>query len=125
MITRRLGAKRDRQTKQKIMAILSLLFFCGATSSGIIKFLKKVGAESIPVESQSSLEDPLQQQAKGYELVLQREPENQAALEGLVDTRLQLNDQKGAIEPLEKLVKLRPERTDYTTLLNQLQEEAQ
>ncbi|HEY9662068.1 MAG TPA: tetratricopeptide repeat protein, partial [Allocoleopsis sp.] len=64
--------------------------------------------------------DPVQQEIKGYEQVLQREPNNQAALEGLVNARLKMNDAAGAIEPLEKLVQLHPERTDYATLLDKI-----
>lgn len=123
MTAKRLGAKRSQQMKQKIMAVLSLLFLFSTTGSGVINFLKQVGSEPVPVENQPSAEDPLRQQEHGYESVLQREPENQVALEGLVDTRLQMNDEKGAIEPLEKLVKLYPDRSDYTVLLLKLQQE--
>lgn len=66
----------------------------------------------------------LQSQEKGYGAVLQREPENQAALKGLLETRLQMvqlgmAEVKGVIEPLEKLVKLNPDNTEYAVLLAQ------
>lgn len=117
MTTKQVSAKRHRQTKQKIMAALSVLFFFGTTGSGIVNFVKQTRSEPAPVENQPAV-DPLQQQEQGYEMVLQREPENQTALEGLVNTRLQMNDKEGAIEPLEKLVKLYPSRVDYVTALN-------
>jgi tetratricopeptide (TPR) repeat protein len=59
----------------------------------------------------------IQDAARGYELVLQREPENQTALQGLLEARIQLGDLKGAIAPLEKLAALNPNQTEYTILL--------
>jgi hypothetical protein len=44
----------------------------------------------------------LEARAKGYELVLEREPDNQTAIEGLVDARIQLGDIAGVIAPLRK-----------------------
>lgn len=61
----------------------------------------------------------LESQARGYELVLQREPENQAALRGLLEARLQLVDIPGTIQPLEKLAELNPDQTNYGVLLAQ------
>lgn len=68
-------------------------------------------------------ETALQEQAKGYELVLQREPENATALKGLLETRLRLGDIPGAIGPLEKLAALNPEQTEYTVLLAQAKQQ--
>ena len=66
-----------------------------------------------------SQESLLAAQERGYMGVLQREPQNQTALEGLANVRLQMDDKVGAIEPLEKLVKLNPDRADYQALLAQ------
>jgi predicted Zn-dependent protease len=59
----------------------------------------------------------LQKQIKGYELVLQREPNNQMVLEKLSVIKLQMGDNKGAIALMERLVKLHPDRQDYKTVL--------
>lgn len=68
--------------------------------------------------------EELRAQAKGYEAILQQEPDNQAALKGLVKTRLTLinlkqGEVKEVIEPLEKLAKLNPTEPRYTILLAQ------
>ena len=81
-------------------------------------------------DQKSKLED----EVRGYELVLQREPENQTALKGLLQARLQLLSQKEkseikpadiqvVIEPLEKLAKLNPEQSEYSVLLAQAKQQ--
>ncbi|MGC9504246.1 tetratricopeptide repeat protein [Baaleninema sp.] len=67
----------------------------------------------------ASSEDDLSAQARGYELVLQREPDNETALRGLIDVRRQQGDIEGAIEPLERLAELNPDEPRYTILLAQ------
>ncbi|MCE2669594.1 MAG: tetratricopeptide repeat protein [Microcystis sp.] len=62
-------------------------------------------------------QEELASQALGYQMVLEREPDNQTALRGLLDTRLQQGDLKQAIEPLEKLAQLNPQQSDYLLLL--------
>lgn len=64
----------------------------------------------------------LESQAHGYELVLEREPENQTALRGLLEVRLELHDIPGTIAPLTKLASMHPEEANYGLLLAQAQE---
>ncbi len=81
-------------------------------------------------EQKSKLED----QVRGYELVLQKDPENQTALKGVLQARLGLLSQKSqgevkpadiqaVIEPLEKLAKLNPEKSEYGVLLAQAKQQ--
>lgn len=65
----------------------------------------------------------LEGRANGYELVLEREPDNQAALEGLVEARIGLEDLAGAVEPLERLAELNPQEPRYAVLLAQAKQE--
>ena len=71
----------------------------------------------------ASAESDLEAQARGYELVLEREPGNETALRGLLQSRVQLGDLEGAIAPLETLVELHPERAEYAILLGQAKQE--
>ena len=112
--------KGDR-TKQ-IFALVSMVSFGGSAIFGIFSLFSsglssQHQQKSAPVAvSQESL---LAAQERGYVGVLQREPQNQTALEGLANVRLQMNNKVGAIEPLEKLVKLHGDRADYKVLLGQ------
>ena len=64
----------------------------------------------------------LEAQASGYQLVLEREPENQIALRGLLEIRLKQGDLEGATAPLEQMVQLHPEQTEYAVLLAQVKQ---
>lgn len=67
----------------------------------------------------------LESQAFGYKLVLEREPDNVNAWQGLLDTRLQQGDLSAAIAPLEKLAQLKPDQVEYTLLLAQTKQQVQ
>ena len=62
-------------------------------------------------------------EASGYQKVLEREPNNDTALTGLLKIRLQQKDIESAIAPLEKLAKIHPEQTEYGTLLAQAKQQ--
>ena len=74
--------------------------------------------DAAPAVNQTPLgeqKSKLAAEARDYEVVLQQEPDNQAALRGLVDARIKLGDLEGAIAPLEKLIALEP--TDFNPVL--------
>jgi cytochrome c-type biogenesis protein CcmH/NrfG len=114
--------KKQIERRQKILTIVSLVSFVGSTVFAVIPAIQQA-SQPKPAIASPSAESVLQQQARGYEMVLQREPENLTALEGLVNVRLKLKDNQGAIQPLEKLVKLRPDRPNYKILLEQIKKQ--
>ena len=67
----------------------------------------------------------MEAEASGYQKVLSREPDNDTALNGLLKIRLQQKDIASAIAPLEKLAKLHPEQTEYSTLLAQAKQQTE
>jgi cytochrome c-type biogenesis protein CcmH/NrfG len=108
---------------KQIFALVSMVSFGGSAIFGIVSLFSS-GLSSQHQQKQApvavSQESLLAAKERGYVTVLQREPQNQTALEGLANVRLEMNNGKGAIEPLEKLVKLNPDRADYKVLLGQV-----
>ncbi|MCA1990569.1 MAG: tetratricopeptide repeat protein [Coleofasciculus sp. S288] len=109
---------------QRILIILSGIAFAGSTVIGMVGLYTSAFQEpkDNPATAAAVINSQLEAQERGYEVVLQREPDNQAALEGLVQARLQMNDLEGAVEPMEKLVKLNPDRADYKALLAEIKQ---
>ena len=112
--------KRTKRN-QKIMTVVSVIGFFGSAIFGAAQLLGSAFQE--PNKNAPAIASDLQAQERGYELVLQREPENQSALEGLVRIRMQMKNAKAAKEPIEKLIKLHPERQDYQHSLAQIKQQ--
>ncbi|HEY9802297.1 MAG TPA: tetratricopeptide repeat protein [Leptolyngbyaceae cyanobacterium] len=125
---------RNRWIVQLILA-LAVLAFVGVSVLPIIGALNNsasppnpnnASTPSAPVASDQKTK--WEDEVRGYESVLQREPENQAALKGLLQARLQLlaikqGNIQSVIEPLEKLAKLNPDQTEYGVLLAQAKQQ--
>lgn len=115
--------KKNNRWLVNTVMILGLLAFLGFS---LIPFIGAFQGNARQAETAATAQasaqaqtSELEAQAKGYELVLQREPDNLTALRGLLEIRLQLQDIAGVIAPLEKLTKLQPEETRYGVLLAQ------
>jgi cytochrome c-type biogenesis protein CcmH/NrfG len=112
--------KKQIERRKRLLTIVSIFSFFGSLGFGAVSTVQRAIQNPPPVTTTTSGDSSLQEQAKGYELVLQREPNNQTALEKLSLVRVQLKDFKGAREPLEKLVKLHPDRKDYQIILEDM-----
>lgn len=108
---------------QKTFIIASGLAFLGMMTVPMLTVLRG-NANQTEVPSQGTPQQPtaadlerLKKLAEGYEKVLEREPDNPNALQGLVESRLQMGDLPGAIAPMEKLTKIYPEEEGLKQLL--------
>ncbi|MBW4544016.1 MAG: tetratricopeptide repeat protein [Symplocastrum torsivum CPER-KK1] len=109
-----------------VLAVLAFVGFSMVPLLGSIFEGSEPSARTTPAATPSISADKkaeLEAQAKGYELVVQREPQNVTALKGLLEVRLQQGDVQGAIAPLEQLAKLNPDQTDYAVLLAQAKQQ--
>ncbi|HEY9763653.1 MAG TPA: tetratricopeptide repeat protein [Trichocoleus sp.] len=121
-----MAAKRNRWLIGTVLMLalaaflaLSLLPILGGTGNR----RTANSTSSTPTADPASAQAELESRAKGYALVLQREPENQAALRGLVESRIQLGDLQGIVDPLTKLADLNPDQPDYKVLLGQTKQQ--
>ncbi|WP_413164411.1 tetratricopeptide repeat protein [Capilliphycus salinus ALCB114379] len=114
--------QRNLKRKQKLVALIGAIGFGGSTLFTLAPVFKNaLQQQNQPQTAEvESIEVQLKAEEKAYTIVLQREPDNLTALEGLLNVRLKMNDSKGAIEPLEKLLELSPEREDYKALFEEL-----
>lgn len=112
--------KKQNKSLQRFLILASGLAFLSSTAVFVIQgmFGSSQLSSTTNRSTTLSLEEQLIQQIEGYELVLQREPNNPVALEGLLTLRLRLRDARGALEPLEKLIELYPDQERYRQTLN-------
>ncbi|MBE9125459.1 MULTISPECIES: tetratricopeptide repeat protein [unclassified Coleofasciculus] len=115
----------EKKPLQRILVLVSACAFLGSTGYGLFGMFSSAFQQPTDATTTeaASVDQQLAAQEQGYELVLEREPENQTALEGLVETRLEMKDTKGAIAPLEKLVELNPQQEEYKARLVELKQQ--
>lgn len=108
---------------QRIAIILSSIGLLGFL---FIPMLDLFRSQPSPVASPNA--DPsqvdneqLKAAVEGYQKVLEREPNNPVALQGLVQAKLAMNDFQGAKAPMEKLVSIQPENPNFLQVLAQIQ----
>lgn len=119
----------DKKPKEnplkRILLVFSMVAFLGSTGYGLFGLYSNAlqQPQTTATPEEASVDQQLAARERGYELVLEREPENRVALEGLVEIRLQMQDTQSAIAPLQKLVELHPQDAGYKVQLEQLQQQ--
>ncbi len=107
----------NRSLLQRVLIILSGFAFLGTTvffaASTFMNANRQPAAEAEADAAADAAaadnQEQLAAQESGYAAVLEREPENLAALEGLARTRIEMGKLEAALEPLQKLTEIEPE----------------
>ncbi len=115
------SSKRNRWVYVGLVLMIgALLLFSIAPLVNSI--LQQSRIQNTSINSLDATQQRLETAALGYQLVLEREPDNTNALQGLLETRLQQGNLNDAIAPLERLAQLKPE-IEYTILLAQTKQQ--
>ena len=113
-----------------VYIVLGLMLFSLIIFSGLPLLSSIFGGERLASNSEMTIATfsnqelvKLEAEANGYQKVLEREPENDTALRGLLEIRLKQKDLKSAIAPLEKLAQIHSQQNEYTILLAQAKQQ--
>ena len=111
----------EKSKLTKVFVLAAGAAFLASSVSGLSSLI----GSSIdkPAQSENATQSQnaqLQAEEKGFLTVLKREPNNQTALRGLVEIRMQRNDAPGTKAALEQLVKLNPTNQQYKEFLTVL-----
>ena len=122
-----MSKKKKPETKsKKIQRIVTLVLGLGFAGSTLAIALASVLSQNHSPASYAeepnspSLEEQIQMQTDGYTKVLEREPKNETAIQGLMQIaqlHLQTGNTKEAIPVLAKIVEYSPEQTEIAQIL--------
>ncbi|MEL6929870.1 MAG: tetratricopeptide repeat protein [Cyanobacteria bacterium J06600_6] len=122
--------KKKQETKgKKISRLVTLLLGLGFAGTTVAIALSSAFSQNPGQHSATnypdapSAEEQIQIQVNGYEKVLEREPKNTTALEGLAMIYLQTGNSEKAIPALEKLVEYYPEQPQYAAVLEGIKQQ--
>jgi thioredoxin-like negative regulator of GroEL len=102
----------------KVFIIGAGMAFLASSVAGLSGLIATSLNETPAVEKTTQSQSAqLQAEEKGFLGVLQREPNNQTALRGLVGIRMQRGDVAGTKAALEQLVKAYPDNKEYKEVL--------
>ncbi|NJN22393.1 MAG: tetratricopeptide repeat protein [Leptolyngbya sp. RL_3_1] len=114
-----MAAKRNRWLVVSVLVVAIGAFLALSLLPLLSGRSPRPGVASTSSTTQTNAATELEDRARGYELVLEREPDNETAILGLVETRIQLGDLQGVVEPLAKLSDMNPDIPEYRVLLGQ------
>lgn len=112
-----------KSTIQKVFIIGSGIAFLGMMVLPMFEMFQQPTSQTQAASSNTNPTEELKKIADGYQKVLEREPNNPTALQGLAEIRLKMGDLPGAIPPLEKLVQLYPQETKLKGLLDAIKQQ--
>lgn len=118
-------SKKKNKTLSRIVTLVLGLGFAGSTLAIALSSVfsqNQSGSVSQNID-EAAIEEQIQQQISGYEKVLEREPQNITALEGLAQIYLQTGNPQQAIPTLEKLVEYYPEQQQYAGILEIIEQQ--
>jgi hypothetical protein len=108
----------------KVLVVVAGIAFLGSSVAGLSGLIASSINEPAASEKSSQPQNAqLEAEEKGFLGVLQREPNNQTALKGLVQIRLQRGDVPGTKTILERLVKTNPGNKQYQEFLDAVNKE--
>lgn len=124
--------KKPEPKSKQIKRIVTLVLGLGFAGSTLAIALASAFSQNHSTASYSedanspSIEEQIKMQTDGYTKVLEREPKNQTAIQGLMQIaqlHLQTGNTKEAIPVLAKIVKYSPEQTEVAQILAGLREQ--
>ncbi len=115
----------NKKYLQRILVVVFGLAFVGSTGAVIIGSLlrREPAVANNPIAETADPLEQLQAQARGYEKVLAREPNNLNALIALFSIRRETGDLQGALIPLDKLIEMFPEDPRFVAVRQEIQQE--
>lgn len=118
-----MSANSTKSRVQKIFIIGSGIAFLAMMVLPMFEVFNQPNPQTQAASSDTNPTEELKKVADGYQKVLDREPDNPTALQGLAEVRLKMGDLPGAIAPLEKLVKMYPQETKLKGLLDAIKQQ--
>ncbi|PSB06538.1 tetratricopeptide repeat-containing protein [Pleurocapsa sp. CCALA 161] len=118
---------KQETTSRKLSRVVTLVLGLGFAGSTLVIALGSVFSQpnnnvAATDPDAPSMEEQIKLQVTGYEKVLEREPKNVTALEGLAQIYIQTDPQK-AIPSLEKLAQYYPEQKQYAGILKLIKQQ--